>query len=62
MREYFTYGSVRGAAGDGGPYRVHMSSLRDWYFPRRFTERQTPPLRPLRLGVEIIPLLYKLGC
>ena len=21
MREYFTYGSVRGAAGDGGPYR-----------------------------------------
>jgi hypothetical protein len=21
MREYFTYGSVRGAAGNGGPYR-----------------------------------------
>ena len=21
MRENFTYGSVRGAAGDGGPYR-----------------------------------------
>ena len=24
MREYFTYGSVRGAAGDGGPYRVRV--------------------------------------
>jgi hypothetical protein len=23
MREYFTYGSVRGVAGNGGPYRVH---------------------------------------
>lgn len=22
MREYFTYGSVRGAVGNGGPYRV----------------------------------------
>ena len=21
MREYFTYGSVRGATGNGGPYR-----------------------------------------
>jgi hypothetical protein len=25
MREYFTYGSVRGAAGDGGPYRVRQN-------------------------------------
>jgi len=24
MREYFTYGSVRGAAGNGGPYRVRL--------------------------------------
>ena len=24
MREYFTYGSVRGAAGDGGPYRDRL--------------------------------------
>ena len=24
MREYFTYGSVRGAASDGGPYRVRV--------------------------------------
>ena len=29
MREYFTYGSVRGAAGNGGPYRdrVRLKSL-----------------------------------
>jgi hypothetical protein len=26
MREYFTYGSVRGAAGNGGPYRVRSRS------------------------------------
>ena len=26
MREYFTYGSVRGAAGNGGPYRVRVSA------------------------------------
>jgi hypothetical protein len=25
MREYFTYGSVRGAAGNGGPYRDRLS-------------------------------------
>jgi hypothetical protein len=25
MREYFTYGSVRGAAGNGGPYRVRSA-------------------------------------
>jgi len=25
MREYFTYGSVRGAAGNGGPYRDRIS-------------------------------------
>ena len=24
MREYFTYGSVRGAAGNGGPYRDRL--------------------------------------
>ncbi len=24
MREYFTYGSVRGAAGNGGPYRDNL--------------------------------------
>jgi len=24
MREYFTYGSVRGAASNGGPYRVRV--------------------------------------
>ena len=26
MSEWFTYGSVRGAAGDGGPYRDSMST------------------------------------
>ena len=26
MREYFTYGSVRGAAGDGGPYRDRQTA------------------------------------
>ncbi len=26
MREYFTYGSVRGAAGNGGPYRDPLTS------------------------------------
>ncbi len=25
MRECFTYGSVRGAAGNGGPYRDHFA-------------------------------------
>lgn len=24
MRKYFTYGSVRGAAGNGGPYRDRL--------------------------------------
>ena len=33
MREYFTYGSVRGAAGNGGPYRD----------PRRIRERVYSP-------------------
>jgi len=28
MREYFTYGSVRGAAGNGGPYRDPCPGLR----------------------------------
>ncbi len=28
MREYFTYGSVRGAVGNGGPYRVRNSLRR----------------------------------
>ncbi len=28
MREYFTYGSVRGAAGNGGPYRDPGPGLR----------------------------------
>jgi hypothetical protein len=27
MREYFTYGSVRRAAGNGGPYRDRRSSV-----------------------------------
>ena len=27
MREYFTYGSVRGAAGNGRPYRDPTCSL-----------------------------------
>ena len=31
MSEWFTYGSVRGAAGDGGPYRDIMAGCR---FPR----------------------------
>ena len=26
MSEWFTYGSVRGAAGDGGPYRDSRST------------------------------------
>ena len=26
MREYFTYGSVRGAASDGGPYRDRLAA------------------------------------
>ncbi len=30
MREYFTYGSVRGAAGDGGPYRDYQWPLRGY--------------------------------
>jgi hypothetical protein len=29
MREYFTYGSVRGAAGNGGPYRDPSPGLRN---------------------------------
>ena len=29
MREYFTYGSVRGAAGNGSPYRVRLSADAD---------------------------------
>jgi hypothetical protein len=29
MREYFTYGSVRGAAGNGGPYRDPGPGLRN---------------------------------
>jgi len=28
MREYFTYGSVRGAAGNGGPYRDSHATIR----------------------------------
>ena len=27
MREYFTYGSVRGAAGNGGPYRDNVATM-----------------------------------
>ncbi len=33
MREYFTYGSVRGAAGNGSPYRVHHSANQKWLCP-----------------------------
>jgi hypothetical protein len=35
MREYFTYGSVRGAAGNGGPYRDNLfhSSLKRFLTP-----------------------------
>ena len=38
MREYFTYGSVRGAAGNGSPYRVRHSANQKWRFkiPSRF--------------------------
>ncbi len=48
MREYFTYGSVRGAAGNGGPYRdrvpadLHgvLGKIAVTPFPRaRFKER-----------------------
>lgn len=28
MREYFTYGSVRGAAGNGGPYRDPVTAMK----------------------------------
>ncbi len=30
MREYFTYGSVRGAAGNGGPYRDPRGPRGPW--------------------------------
>jgi hypothetical protein len=34
MREYFTYGSVRGAAGNGGPYRDRKPPLaKSWDYP-----------------------------
>jgi len=37
MREYFTYGSVRGAAGDGGPYRVRVAADVALYSPEGTT-------------------------
>ena len=30
MRENFTYGSVRGAAGDGSPYRDSTTPKPNW--------------------------------
>ena len=41
MREYFTYGSVRGAAGNGGPYRVRLrlKYLRAKNVETRYSER-----------------------
>ena len=30
MREYFTYGSVRGATGNGGPYRDRQNGSLVW--------------------------------
>ena len=39
MREYFTYGSVRGAAGNGGPYRdrLRLKSSAIWALAHQFS-------------------------
>jgi hypothetical protein len=34
MREYFTYGSVRGAAGNGGPYRDRHGEIGHLFLER----------------------------
>ena len=36
MREYFTYGSVRGAAGNGGPYRARVAVVTNANVLRRY--------------------------
>ena len=40
MREYFTYGSVRGAAGNGGPYRDRPAA--DSVARQKRLNQQTP--------------------
>ena len=48
MREYFTYGSVRGVARKGHPYRDHLTA---GVFSQREVELRSEPVPLFQLGL-----------